>query len=73
MDSLPFGGDNDGTQVYGNPDDWVLTPAMQTLLAHEGRAPDPSLATAPGASSATAAAANLRQPSEEWLLCMGLL
>lgn len=56
MESLPFGGDNDGTQLYGShPEDWIHTPAMQSLLAHEGTAPSAPVAAAPKQPAVAAA------------------
>ena len=36
LDSLPYGGDNDCTQLPVNPDDYIFTPYAQSLLAREG-------------------------------------
>ena len=38
-ESIPYGGDNDGTQLFINPDDYLQTPYVQSLLAKEGSAP----------------------------------
>ena len=35
-DSLPFGGDNDGTQLPINPEEYLSTPYVQSMLAREG-------------------------------------
>ena len=36
FDSLPYGGDNDCTQLPENPDDYIFTPYVQALLSREG-------------------------------------
>ena len=35
-DTLPYGGDTDGTQLPINPDDYLATQYVQSMLAREG-------------------------------------
>lgn len=55
MDSLPYGGDNDGTQPL-EADLWLESTSMQQLLAKEGEAAAAAASATPPAKASDVAA-----------------